>query len=464
LDGGTGTDRLSYSGSSLAVTVNLLANTATGGDATGDVIVLNSFENLAGSSYNDSLTGNALNNVLYGGAGNDTVNGGDGNDLLYLGDGNDYVNITSLGNDTFYAGNGNDYVNGWSGNEVYYGEAGNDTLLGSSGNDTIIGGAGADSLIGGAGADSLDGGTGTDMLSYSGSSLAVTVNLLANTATGGDATGDVIVLNSFENLTGSSYNDSLTGNALNNVLYGEAGNDTLLGSSGNDTIIGGAGADSLIGGAGADSLDGGTGTDMLSYSGSSLAVTVNLLANTATGGDATGDVIVLNSFENLTGSSYNDSLTGNALNNVLYGEAGNDTLLGSSGNDTIVGGIGVDNLTGGVGADRFVVAEKGVTNVDFIIDFSHTDDTIVLGDYLDGSYNSAITGLSFNSGVLSSGWYSEGAGFNGNSGELSGIFVNTTSGEIFYNPTSGTAGDSLVIAIVGTWVVASLDYTDFVLG
>jgi Ca2+-binding RTX toxin-like protein len=316
-----------------------------------------------------------------------------------------------LGNDTFYGGNGNDYVFGGSGNEVYYGEAGNDTLLGWSGNDSITGGVGA---------DYLDGGSGTDMLSYSGSSAAVTVNLLANTATGGDATGDVIVLNSFENLTGSSYNDSLTGNALSNVIYGGGGNDTVNGGDGNDLIYLGDGND--------------------------------YVNTTALGNDT------------FYGGNGNDYVFGGSGNEVYYGEAGNDTLLGWSGNDSITGGAGIDLLTGGSGYDRFVFREKGVANRDVITDFSHADDTIVLGDYLDGTYNSAITGLTFNSGVLSSNWYFEGAGSNGNGSQLSGIFVDTTAGNIWYNPTSTTVGDSQLIAVVGTSVVASLDYTDFVYG
>jgi serralysin len=165
LDGGADTDTLSYAGSTAGVNVNLATNTVSGGHATGDTIV--NFENVTGSSYNDTLTGSSANNTINAGAGNDTVDGGDGNDLIYLGDGDDYLNISSLGNDIFYGGNGNDYIWGYTGDETYYGEAGNDTLLGYSGNDT---------LIGGAGKDSLTGGSGTDKFTYT----ALSESLLAN--------------------------------------------------------------------------------------------------------------------------------------------------------------------------------------------------------------------------------------------------------------------------------------------
>jgi hypothetical protein len=91
------------------------------------------------------------------------------------------------------------------------------------------------------------------------------------------------------------------------------------------------------------------------------------------------------------------------------------------------------------------------------------DDTIVLMDILDGAEDSSITGLCFNdSNVLSSCWYFEGTGFNGNGTQLSGIYNDTTTGSVWYNPTSNSAGDSVLICIVGSATAASLDSTDFV--
>jgi len=83
-----------------------------------------------------------------------------------------------------------------------------------------------------------------------------------------------------------------------------------------------------------------------------------------------------------------------------------------------------------------------------------------LRDFLDGLTNSNIKGLSFTSNVLNTGSYVEGTGSTGNGTESSGIYNNTTTGEIWYNPTSNTAGDSVLICTVGA-AAASLDNTDF---
>ncbi len=126
------------------------------------------------------------------------------------------------------------------------------------------------------------------------------------------------------------------------------------------------------------------------------------------------------------------------------------------------GGAGNDTLNGGAGTERFVFSESGPLHQDTLVDFSHTYDTIVLQDKLDGVTNTAITGLVFNNGVLNSANYFEGAGLTGNGLESSGIFNDTTTGNIYYNPTSGFDGDAAVICTVGTVTAASLDNTDFV--
>ena len=108
------------------------------------------------------LTGTPNGDFLTGTGDSDTINSLGGNDIVFAGDGDDTVN----------------------------GGAGNDILQGDAGDDTLDGGAGSDNLIGGAGSDGLTGGTGTDTASYVGSTLAVNVNLLEGTASGGDAEGD----------------------------------------------------------------------------------------------------------------------------------------------------------------------------------------------------------------------------------------------------------------------------------
>jgi hypothetical protein len=63
LDGGGGNDTASYAHSSAAVSVDLLAGSAVGGDAQGDTLV--SIESLIGSGGSDTLRGNADANAIH---------------------------------------------------------------------------------------------------------------------------------------------------------------------------------------------------------------------------------------------------------------------------------------------------------------------------------------------------------------------------------------------------------------
>jgi hypothetical protein len=131
------------------------------------------------------------------------------------------------------------------------------------------------------------------------------------------------------------------------------------------------------------------------------------------------------------------------------------------GNDNLYGEGGNDYHSGGNGQDRFILAESGLSNLDVIADLAHLNDSIVLKDIIDGAINLAINGLAFTGGGLNAAKYFEGAGFTGNGVQDSGIYNDTTFGNIYYNPTSGVAGDSVLICTVGAATAASLDNTDF---
>ena len=149
----------------------------------------------------------------------------------------------------------------------------------------------------------------------------VTVSLLNNTASGGEAQGDTI--SGFENVMGSEFADTLTGDARDNYIEG---------------------------GAGADVLNGGAGRDTLSYYyATSGGVTVSLADGTGSRGDAAGDVF--SNFENILGSTHDDVLSGDAGDNVLRGDNGDDSLFGGGGDDLLVGGRGNDVVDGGDGYD-----------------------------------------------------------------------------------------------------------------
>lgn len=302
---------------------------------------------ISGAAGVDRLFGLGGADRLVGGDGNDTLEGGAGADQLVGGNGIDYASYASAGaavtvnlgglpgtgdaaGDTFFS---IENIIGSRFGDNLTGNAASNFIYGGAGNDRIAGGGGADWFVGGLGGDTLVG-DGDDGASYAGSASGVTVNLVTQTASGGDATGDV--LSGIRNAIGSDQSDVLIGNATGNVLVGGGGADQINGGDGNDLIRGGAGADTLIGGAGIDKLD---------YATSAAAVTVDLGAGTASGGDATGDIF--SGFESVEGSALGDTLKAGVAGNTLSGGGGADTLTGGAGRDTIIGGAGADKMSGG---------------------------------------------------------------------------------------------------------------------
>lgn len=366
LTGGNGVDTLSYLLSTASITMTL-SGTGTAGDALGDTV--SGFENLIGTSYNDTLTGDIGDNVIDGFYGDDTINGAGGIDTITYKlspSASVTVNLSSTGVNAT-GGLGSDTLTNF------------ENIIGSDYNDTLTGDGGANVIEGGKGNDTLAGGSGADTVSYINASSAVSVNIStstvkgvsANSATGGDGTD---TLNGFESIIGSAFND------------------VLIGESGANTIKAGAGNDILIGGAGGDTLDGEAGIDTLSFENATSAVSATLGGATLTHvGDALGDTYA--NIENITGSAYNDVLYGDNNNNLIIGGAGNDDLRGYGGNDTIDATQGYDQVYGGDGDDLILVSAnsfnssiryrgEGSTAREYL-----GGDTIKLGDLVAGNYS-----------------------------------------------------------------------------
>ena len=328
-DDGIGSDWLVFSGVYAAPTDIRLSWYADAGVSTqasgsyfnpgniGHRLVVNGLiENVRGSNGADFIQGNEQNNILYG----DNLSSGPGGaDSIFGFD----------GNDTIYGGAGDDSIGGANGDDLLFGDDGADTISGGEGRDTVIGGAGADVLSGG--------GDAHDLVSYSGSTLGVTIAITYGTATtghGGHAEGDSIT--GFADVAGSSrgdviydtvkgtiafgYNDNVFyGGFGNDKLYLGGGNDTghggndadlILGEQGNDLLMGEQGTDTLRGGVGADVLFGGTEADTFQFT-SHLESTV-----AAPGRDsirdfstAEGDHIDLSLIDAKTHTAGNDAFT-----------------------------------------------------------------------------------------------------------------------------------------------------------
>jgi Ca2+-binding RTX toxin-like protein len=361
LDGGDGFDIADFSDSNVGLRMDILARIGQGGYAEGDE--LESIEGLIGSSKADQLYGTLTANLLEGRGGGDALYGRDGDDTLLGGDGDDFIE-GGLGVDEIDGGAGIDTANysdatggvgvslatglGTGGEadgdtldgiENLIGSLHADTLEGDDGanfidggreDDILRGGGGDDWIVGGRDGDTIEGGAGIDTADYSISATAVSIDLAAGTASGGDAEGDT--LTGIENLVGSGHADTLLGDAGDNVIAG---------------------------GNGADTIDGRGGRDVLDFSDADGAVTVDLGAGTGTQGEANGDTIA--NIEDIRGSLYADTITGDTGNNLLDGNRGDDDLAGGAGSDTYILGdrTGEDTilegaLTGDVDVLRIV--------------------------------------------------------------------------------------------------------------
>ena len=454
IDGGAGTDRVLYTASTGGVTVNLATGTGAGGYAQGDTLI--NVEDILGSAYADTLTGSSVNNllegasgddVIYAGAGDDSVGGGDGIDVLHGEDGNDVVGggrgadvlDGGLGSDTAWyyhldsatlatsgvtvdlatpANNSGDaagdtfisvenitgtqvadVLRGDGGANILDGMEGDDVLEGRGGADVIRGGAGNDTIIATTvGEDTIDGGLGTDSVTFAGATAGQTIDL----------TNAAHKLTSIEDVVGTAFVDTITGSSAVNHIDGGAGDDRIEGGAGADFLTGGAGIDTISYASSAAGTSyqtaaiGGSVVNGVTVSAAQArtidGVTVNISdpnAETATGGDATGDTI--GGFENVQGSAYGDLLrggpnstivTGGSGDDVIYGGAGNDNLSGGFGNDFIFGEAGVDILHGDDGDDRLF----GDGESDFLYGDAGNDvlDAGDAGDYLEGGAGNDI--------------------------------------------------------------------------
>jgi Ca2+-binding RTX toxin-like protein len=238
----------------------------------------------------------------------------------------------------------------------------------------------------------------------------------------------------FDDVSGTNQDDLIKGDSQNNLLRGNGGNDTFFGTKGNDTLNGGTGNDTADyrglgtaitvkptgivekGLAGvddtismetiiADPLVGGNTIDSSTASlGASLSINLSTGAASVFGPFPTINRTFLN-FDDVIGTSGNDTIIGDSQNNILNGGGGNDLISASGGNDTLVGGFGADTLTGGTGTNTFIYDSR-FEGVDLITDFVSVDRINLR--------SSGFTGLSL--GSLAASRYGEGSSLSGAAG------------------------------------------------
>ncbi|QDV34855.1 DUF4394 domain-containing protein [Tautonia plasticadhaerens] len=217
------------------------------------------------------------------------------------------------------------------------------------------------------------------------------------------ATGVAELVN-VENVVGGQAGDTITGGDTANSLVGGRGGDTIMGGSGDDTIIwnNGDGSDLIDGQEGVDTqvVNGAPAGDDFEVSANgtrlsfqrtnlipftldigtveALEVNAGLGTDTVTINDLTG-VADLERID-VDGESDNDSIDATALPAglvaaTLRGGPGNDTILGSQGDDSIFGGQGDDTIVGGRGADQIVA---GITAEDALFAAVTSDNTALI--------------------------------------------------------------------------------------
>jgi uncharacterized delta-60 repeat protein len=516
LNGGSGTDTVSYAYATAGITVSLAVATvqATGGSGSD---ILTAIENLTGSSFGDTLVGNGAANVIDGGLGNDSLAGGLGNDTYIINTLSDVV--------TEKSGEGTDLIQ----SAISYSLIDTDGAGANGGNVENLQLTGTASINGtgnilnnviyaNSGINSIDGGVGSDTVSYfyasTTGSTGVTLNLSVINASG-QATASGIsgadLVKNVENITGSNYKDTLTGNAGANVLDGGSGLDSMTGGDGSDTYYvrdvgdivietnavastGGTdhvhsylaaytltanvengrilatGTASLTGntlnnvlyaGAGDNVLNGFSGIDTVSYQYATTSVSVSLATSAAqsTGGSGSD---TLQNIDNLTGSSFHDTLIGDgnantlnglALNDSLNGGGGNDVLLGGDGTDLLIGGLGKDLLTGGAGNDTFDFNAVNETGLT-----STTWD--VISDFLSGTDKIDLSSIDANTGVALDQAFSAvvvGGTFSGAFASPGDLYFDQVA-HVLYGNTDSDAAAEFAIQLTGVTTLATADF------
>ncbi|MCV3216994.1 hypothetical protein OGM63_26395 [Plectonema radiosum NIES-515] len=362
------------------------SDSLSGGDGNDSTQVFSLGKNtIVGTNQDDTLYGTEQLDYISGLGGNDTLFGKDGDDRLFGGDGNDSL-FGENGNDRLFGDNGNDSLSGGEGRDRLLGGDGDDTLLGNNGNDflnggngndTINGGDGNDRLLGSPGSDSFIGGNGKDVVDYRAFGQGVTLRFEydispTNSPSVFQATPALRVAKDGGSSVPIRYTDTSTVPASKDTLESV------------ETIIGAVGQNNTIN---FTYINPGLTRSGFVPRVSAPAITVDLAAHTLTYDTTT---LTIENFNNVIGSTGNDTLLGDDNANVLdsfiggsvNGRGGND-ILNTFENDLLTGGDGADQFTLNA-SQKFLGGRSGVNfqriNASTITDFTSGVDTLAVSN------------------------------------------------------------------------------------
>jgi hypothetical protein len=360
VEGGLGTNTLSYTYYTNGVDVTLSSPSSTHGFAGSSTnVTFNNIDILVGTPYVDTFTGtsldsdfeiNAVDPDIYTAGGHtmqlfafDNFEGGSGTNTL------DYSkygsNVTFTLSNTMGPYGFDGTATGISGTfanmDILVGSTGVDTFNGMNSNASfVIYPTKPDQYVVGTNMlelfdiENYHGGTAIDTIDYSHYDTPVNVNLST-----GITTGVAGLVSGIENIIGSPYNDVLIGDDGPNEITGNPGDDQMFGMGGNDIYHFGNdwGHDVVTDSGGIDTLD---------YLPVTLNLDVDLMTELVT--DTDGDTVNFSGVDIIQGGSGDDlfHIAGTQAYQ-LYGNGGSDTFQftnGSKLNGLISGGAGTDVL------------------------------------------------------------------------------------------------------------------------
>ena len=388
LDGGTGNDRIDFTGSvsgnfalahfsldaGVSIMIDGVADTGSidkgAGGTTTVVGARNAMEIdhlwLFGSQHDDTIAATASEDGeirIRGYGGNDTIQIGSGPGRVRL----DYDSSSVERGIVADLGSGIVSEDGFGGRDTISGARMHE-LRGSRLDDDITGSDDDDRIVLKGGDDTLDGGAGHDTAVFWLDSTEATITQTATGAVRVVSADGTDILENVEELAFD--NESLlvsdlfptTGGPINgtpgdDVLSGTEGADEINGLDGNDRLLGMGGNDTLRGGDGADTLNGGDGDDLIRGGETDAdrrdVVYAGAGNDSVDGGHGNDQIYGQDGNDTLAGGFGADTVEGQNGDDVITGSAFGDIVFGNAGNDFVNGGFGHDLINGGTGADNF---------------------------------------------------------------------------------------------------------------